>query len=72
MTQTLEAVFDGDVLRPDEPLQLAPNTRVRLVIETVAPAKEAKSFLATAQALNLAAPPIGRKTWTLIFMATDE
>ncbi len=27
MSQTVEAVFDGEVLRPTEPLQLEPNTR---------------------------------------------
>ena len=26
MSTTLYAVFDGEVLRPDEPLQIAPNT----------------------------------------------
>lgn len=34
MTRTLEATFDGSVLRPDEPLDLKPNTRVRVTIET--------------------------------------
>jgi len=35
MSKTLEAIFDGEVLRPDEPLKLEPNTRVRLTIESV-------------------------------------
>jgi hypothetical protein len=30
MTKTIEAVFDGVMLRPDEPLDLPPNTRVRV------------------------------------------
>ena len=34
MTRTLEATFDGKVLRPDHPLDLEPNTRVRVTIET--------------------------------------
>jgi AF2212-like protein len=34
MTTTLEATFDGKVLRPDTPLDLEPNTRVRVTIET--------------------------------------
>lgn len=34
MTRTLEATFDGSVLRLDEPLDLEPNTRVRVTIET--------------------------------------
>lgn len=34
MTKTLEATYDGSVLRLDEPLNLQPNTRVRVTIET--------------------------------------
>lgn len=33
MTKTLEAMFDGEVLRPDEPLEILPNTRVRITLE---------------------------------------
>ena len=57
MSQTLEAVFDGKVIRPDEPIALEPNTRVRVIIETVAEA-EAKpvSFLRAARALKLNGP----------------
>ncbi len=33
MTQITSATFADGVLRPDEPLQLLPNARVRLVIE---------------------------------------
>lgn len=54
---TLYATFDGEVLRPDEPVHLAPNTRVRLTIETEPPAPPApRSFLRTAQGLNLDGP----------------
>jgi predicted DNA-binding antitoxin AbrB/MazE fold protein len=57
MSQTLEATFDGEVLRPDEPIDLEPNTRVQITIE---PAREAedksKSFLDTALALKLEGP----------------
>ena len=57
MVQTLEAVFDGEVLRPDEPLAIEPNTRVRLVIETVSEIKsKPASFLRTARSLNLEGP----------------
>ena len=31
MVRTIEAVFDGMVLRPTEPLALAANTRVRVI-----------------------------------------
>lgn len=58
MVKTIEAVFDGIVLRPDDPLGLEPNTRVRLTIETfpVEP-RRAKSFLHLARSLNLDGPP---------------
>jgi predicted DNA-binding antitoxin AbrB/MazE fold protein len=57
MSKTLEAVFDGEVLRPDEPIELEPNTRVRLTIESVdVPDKQPKSFLQTARSLNLQGP----------------
>ena len=35
MSKTLTAVFDGDVLRPDSPLDLEPNTRYVITIESV-------------------------------------
>lgn len=35
MTKSLHATFDGLVLRPDEPVELALNTRVRITIETI-------------------------------------
>lgn len=59
MTTTLYAVYDGEVLRPDEPVPLAPNTRVRVTIETDQPEhpSNASSFLRTAQARNLEGPP---------------
>jgi hypothetical protein len=57
MTTTLYATFDGEVLRPDRPVPLPPNTRVRLIIETTEPEpSEITSFLQTAQALNLDGP----------------
>ena len=56
MTTTLYATFDGEVLRPDRPVPLAPNTRVRLIIETMEPEPEITSFLQTAQALDLDGP----------------
>ncbi len=57
MSKTIEAVFDGEVLRPDEPLELRPNTRVRVTIEEPATAKrESRSFLRTARSLDLQGP----------------
>jgi len=33
MTKTLRAVFDGEVFRPEEPVDLKPNTRYVVTIE---------------------------------------
>jgi predicted DNA-binding antitoxin AbrB/MazE fold protein len=58
MGKTIEAVFDGKVLRPKDPLALKPNTRVRITIEPVEPTtKGAVSFLDTAISLKLDGPP---------------
>ena len=58
MVETLEAIFDGKVLRPERPLTLEPNTRVRITIETMQPVSEkATSFLRTVRSLNLDGPP---------------
>jgi hypothetical protein len=57
MIKTVEAVFDGKVFHPTEQIELAPNTRVRMTIETMPPAKgETASFLQTARTLNLDGP----------------
>ncbi len=34
MTQTLGAVFDGVVFRPDKPVKIKPNTHVQIVVKT--------------------------------------
>lgn len=58
MTKTLEATYDGEVLRPDEPLELEPNTRVQITIDTEPRrSTNGKSFLDTARSLNLEGPP---------------
>ena len=57
MVTSVEAVYDGQVLRPDKPVELAPNTRVRITIETIeTPPPEPLSFLTVAQSLNLEGP----------------
>lgn len=57
MSKTIEAVFDGNVLRPTEPLALKPNTCVKITIETTLPATDHRvSFLRTARSLNLDGP----------------
>jgi hypothetical protein len=57
MVQTIDAVFDGTVLRPDKPLSLSANTRVRVTVETL-PAEPVRptSFLRTARSLKLDGP----------------
>lgn len=58
MTKTIEALFDGTVFHPTEPVALGPNTRVWITIETTLPTDGgAESFLRTARALNLDGPP---------------
>lgn len=58
MTKTLYATYDGEVLRPEEPVALAPNTRVRVTIEAPAESEsQSGSFLRTARSLNLQGPP---------------
>ena len=57
MSQTLEAIFDGTVLRPIEPLILEPNTLVRITVESEqSPELKKRSFLQTARSLNLDGP----------------
>ncbi|HEY4688118.1 MAG TPA: antitoxin AF2212-like protein [Anaerolineae bacterium] len=57
MVKTIDAVFDGKVFRPDDPVGLEPNTHVRLTIETAQPVTgEAESFLRIARSLRLDGP----------------
>jgi hypothetical protein len=56
--ETIEAIFDGEILRPENPLTLEPNTRVRITVETLEPTtRESRSFLETARSLNLDGQP---------------
>jgi hypothetical protein len=45
MSRTLEATYDGQTLRLDEPLDLEPNTRVRVTIETTSEQQRARKGL---------------------------
>lgn len=57
MKRTVTATFDGEALCPDEPLDLEPNTKVRITIEaSQPPAEKTLSFLDTAASLNLEGP----------------
>ena len=56
MSQIVDAVYDGAVLRPETALGLEPNTRVRLTVEVLAPEAPPTSFLSTARSLDLHGP----------------
>ena len=58
MATIVEAVYDGSVLRPAEPLALHPNTRVRLSIEELGEDAGIRtaSFLRTAMSMKLSGP----------------
>ena len=57
MTKTIEALFDGAVFHPTEPIALEPNTRVWIVVETAPSiAGQETSFLRIASSLNLEGP----------------
>jgi predicted DNA-binding antitoxin AbrB/MazE fold protein len=58
MANTIEAIYDGSVFRPSEPPELAPNSRVLLVIQDVlSNGQEPTSVLDVALSLNLDGPP---------------
>ena len=57
MSLILEAVYDGEVLRPVQPLDFEPNTRLRITVEENEPEiKPRLSFLQTARSLELEGP----------------
>jgi len=66
MELTFEATFDGEVFRPDEKVDLEPNTKVKVTIEepkklklAIKPKKgkgEPYAFLRYARSLNLDGP----------------
>ncbi len=59
--KTLSAVYDGKVFWPEEPLDLSPNTRVKLTVDAIKKSKpQKKSFLQTACSLKLDGP----KDWS--------
>lgn len=62
MMKSIEAVFDGEVFRPTEDVELVANTRVRLLFETLLPQNsETVSFLDLASHLELEGP----EDWSL-------
>lgn len=62
MDKILDATFDGEVFRPDEPIDLASNTKVKIIIEDNAGEKkngtgERYAFLRYARSVSIDAPP---------------
>ncbi|OQA15270.1 MAG: hypothetical protein BWY64_02937 [bacterium ADurb.Bin363] len=58
MSKIVQAIFDGQVLKPENPLDLAPNTRVKLIIESVdTEDKKPLSFIDTALSVKIEGPP---------------
>ena len=65
MTQTVHALYDGKVLKPEGPLDLKPNVRVRITIDDLEEKKTQKcSFLDTARSLKLEGP----SDWSIRFV----
>lgn len=56
--QTLYALFDGTVFRPEQQIDLAPDTRVRITIEptTTSDHHKSGSFLRVARSLHIRGP----------------
>ncbi len=55
MALTVDAIYDGKVFVPTEPLHIKPDTRVR--ISVLSQNGEAMSFLEVARSLRLDGPP---------------
>ena len=61
MTLIVNATYDGKVLKPETPLELEPNTRVRVTIDAEEkPKGEAYAFFRKARTLKLQGP----KDWS--------
>jgi hypothetical protein len=58
METTLYGTFDGEVVRFAEPVELPPNTRVRVVVEEAGdPADRPYSFFQAALEMDVQGPP---------------
>lgn len=56
MTKTLHARFDGEALHPEEPLALAPNTRVLVTVESGVEKEPADPGIALPAGVVMGAP----------------
>ena len=52
MAKTLTVIFDGEILRPEGPVDLEPNVRYRLTVEQEAHVSEASSAWDTLEKLT--------------------
>jgi predicted DNA-binding antitoxin AbrB/MazE fold protein len=58
VTQTVEAVYDGKVLRPKKKLEIKPNTSVMVTVKPIKTKRASKkSFLDVIEKLKVDAPP---------------
>jgi predicted DNA-binding antitoxin AbrB/MazE fold protein len=59
MIQTIDALFNGTTLVPEEPLNIKSGTRVRIIVESLLPDVKpiSISFLQTAKSLKLQGKP---------------
>ncbi len=59
MSLTIEATFDGEVFRPDEKVNLEPNTKVKLqlVVKKKEKTGEPNSFIKYVRSVSIDAPP---------------
>ena len=57
MLNSIDALFDGKVFHPEQPVTLKSNTRVRIVFDNLSDENnELTSFLETAESLQLDGP----------------
>ncbi len=58
MEKTIDATYDGDVFRPDEPVDLEPNTEVRLTLVVKKRKKKGRpyAFFEYARSVSIDAP----------------
>jgi len=57
MTKTMTAIYDGQCLRPEAPLDLKPNTRCRITVETPSDATPGDAWDALASATGSVQAP---------------
>ena len=57
MLNSINALFDGKVFHPEQPVRLKANTRVRIIVDNLSDENnELTSFLETAESLQLDGP----------------